>query len=158
MGGVKKIIFLLIPIIGLCQTSKITLEDIESICSDEIFKKVMMERGLINDYDRWVEDVILTYRDNLNNPKLSTSYFIEEDVCYISYDTDNEIYKGEYDRLFDNVKSYCDYIGFDNQIKTEFIKYDCGSGFIIGFGRDEDNSVIFKYPMGIDNFSWLDYF
>ena len=62
---IKNIVFLLIPIIGFCQTSKLTLNDIKSINSEEMFKKVMMERGLERDREEEDESSIV-YVDDLS--------------------------------------------------------------------------------------------
>jgi len=42
MGGVKKLTFLLIPIVGY---SQISYKDVMSINSEKMFKKVMIENG-----------------------------------------------------------------------------------------------------------------
>ena len=146
---IKKLIFLLIPIIGFCQTSKLKLNDIRSINSVEMYKKVMMERGLEKNDEEGKEGVNIIYNDIISSDKisqLSTIYYTENDVCFITFDTNNGIYEDEYDGLFNNVKSNCDYFGIDSSIDTEFIQYDCGDGFKIGFGRESNFSFILKYP------------
>ena len=42
---IKKLIFLLIPIIGYCQTSKIIFGDVMKMDNITDFKRVMMENG-----------------------------------------------------------------------------------------------------------------
>ena len=149
MGGVKILIFLLIPIIGLCQTSELTLNDIKSINSEEMFKKVMMERGL----ERWKEEEKegqIVYGDVIGdegvNTQLYSLYMIESDVCFISFDSSNGHLEREYNSLFDKVKSKCSYDEIDSSTDTEFIKYDCGDGFKIGFGKEGDILMVLKYP------------
>ena len=64
---IKNIVFLLIPIIGFCQTSKFSLDDIKSINSVEMYKKVMMERGLERDEEEEDEGSIVYVDDSTKN-------------------------------------------------------------------------------------------
>ena len=154
MGGVKKIIFLLIPIIGFCQTSKFSLDDIKSINSEEMYKKVMMERGLERDEEEEDEGSIVyvddstknMFNDEIKNTQLFSLYGVEKGVCWISFDKTKLIYEDEYNELFDKVKSNCRYVEIDSNTETEFIKYDCGDGFKIGFGKEGDILMVMKYP------------
>ena len=145
---IKKLIFLLIPIVGFCQTSKFTLDDIESIKDVNSFKKVMMERGLLKWGEESVEGKNIDYTDNLGEGlnQITTKYIIEDDWTIIGFRNNKEGYNDEYDKLFDEVKSKCDYLEFDKIMNTELIKYDCGDGFKIGFGREPNLSFISKYP------------
>ena len=151
---IKKLIFLLIPIIGFCQTSKFSLDDIKSINSVEMYKKVMMERGLERDEEEEDEGSIVyvddstknMFNDEIKNTQLFTLYGIEKNICWISFDSNRGIYEDEYNELFDKVKSKCSYVEIDSNTDTEFIKYDCGDGFKIGFGKEGDVLMVLKYP------------
>ena len=152
---IKKLVLLLIPIISFSQTSKFGLDDIRSINSEEMYKKVMMERGLERDKEEEDEEGKIVYVDDLRknifnesikNTQLYTLYMIESDVCFMSFDSNNGNLESEYDDLFDKVKSKCSYEEIDSSTETEFIKYDCGDGFKIGFGKEEDILMILKYP------------
>lgn len=152
MGGVKILIFLLIPIIGYCQTSKLTLNDIKSINSEEMFKKVMMERGLVRDREKEDSEGKTVYVDDKSSNtfneemfKLIAMYYSDMDICWMGFDSNTEILENEYNDLFDKVKSECSYDKIDKQF-YEYIKYDCGDGFKIGFGKEEDVLMINKYP------------
>ena len=143
MGVVKILIFLLISIIGFCQTSKFTLEDIETIKDVNSFKKVMMERGLEKVDDEGYNNlVIYGYKVNEDSEgELVTSllgmyyYYLDGDEIQISFNDEDVFLENEYNELFDKVKLDCDFIDIDNSQSVEFIKYDCGNGFIIGFGK-----------------------
>ena len=90
---IKNIVFLLIPIIGFCQTSKFSLDDIKSINSVEMYKKVMMERGLERDEEEEDEGSIVyvddstknMFNDEIKNTQLFTLYGIEKNICWISF-------------------------------------------------------------------------
>ena len=151
---IKNIVFLLIPIIGFCQTSNFSLDDIKSINSVEMYKKVMMERGLERDKEEEDEGSIVyvddstknMFNDEIKNTQLFSLYGIEKKVCFISFNSNNGVLEIEYDDLFDKVKSNCSYVKIDSDTSTEFIKYDCGDGFKIGFGKEGDILLILKYP------------
>ena len=145
---IKKLIFLLIPITGFCQTSKFTLDDIESIKDVNSFKKVMMERGLVKWEEESVEGKNINYTDNLGKGlnEIATMYDIEDGFSLIGFGKRKGDYNDEYDKLFDEVKSKCDYLEIEKIMRTEFIKYDCGDEFIIGFGKEKEGLLILKYP------------
>lgn len=149
---IKKLIFLLIPIIGLCQTSKFTLDDIESIKDYNSFKKVMLERGLKRNDGIHGGYSYNQRGDNLYvGGKMMTTlhgvYVVthsEVDVK-ISFSNDDVYMKKEYDNLFDKVKLDCEFkdVNDTNEI-LEYIFYDCGEGFTIGFGKYDDLLFIKK--------------
>ena len=138
---IKKIIFLLIPIIGFCQTSKFSLDDIETIKDVNSFKKVMLERGLERVDDEGY-NYLVVYGYNVNEDsegELVTSllgmYDKDDDTIQISFNDEDVFLENEYNELFDKVKLDCDFIDIDDSQSVEFIKYNCGNGFIIGFGK-----------------------
>ena len=152
---IKNIVFLLIPIIVFCQTSKLTLNDIKSINSEEMFKKVMMERGLERDREEEDESSIVyvddlsrnVFNNEVKNTQLFTLYNIKLNMCWICFHPNNEILVNEYNDLFDKVKSKCSYVEiYSNSTKVEFIKYDCGDEFNIGFGKDGDCLIVYLSP------------
>ena len=115
----------------------------------------MMERGLERDKEEEKDEGQIVYvndlsknifNESIKNTQLYTFYMIKKDVCFISFDSNNGNLENEYDDLFDKVKSKCSYDEIYSKTDTEFIKYDCGDGFKIGFGKEGDFLMILKYP------------
>ena len=65
----KKTLFLFIPMLSY---SKITYEDVMSINSEDIFKRVMIENGYEKIY--WDDDIMLKYGYNTTTDSMSNSF------------------------------------------------------------------------------------
>ena len=92
---IKNIILLLIPIFTFCQTSKFSLDDIETIKDVNSFKKVMMERGLERVDDEGY-NYLVVYGYNVNEDsegELVTSllgmYDKDDDTIQISFNDED---------------------------------------------------------------------
>lgn len=150
MGGVKKLIFLLIPIIGYSQFYK----DIIEIESVNTFKKVVIE----NNYEFSKEDggwifygYELEEEDDEILAKKWGGYNIENGSWYFQfYDKSNIVYDYgyEYYEITDSIKENCEYFDImEDEWGKEFVTYKCkdtkwGDLGMIGFNIINDSGVV----------------
>lgn len=147
---IKKIIFLLIPIIGYSQFYK----DIIEIESVNTFKKVVIE----NNYEFSKEDggwifygYELEEEDDEILAKKWGGYNIENGSWYFQFYDKNNIaydYGYEYYEITDSIKENCKYFDImEDEWGKEFVTYKCidtkwGDLGMIGFNIINDSGVV----------------
>ena len=155
---IKKLIFLLIPIIGFCQTPNFSLDELKSITNINEFEDLMKKKGINNKervsigyYDVTIHsnDLIKSNISGVDSYTPIEGFFNEDDsyMMYLSFNSNNDSLKNNYNELFSEVKMNCKYLKKDRKImvKSNFRKYGCGDEFQIGFGEDKDELLIVIY-------------
>jgi hypothetical protein len=152
----KNIVFLLIPIIGFCQTSEIVFGDVMKMDNITDFKRVMMENGYDKVWDLeerlfYGYDVDMVDDDNVSTSKYGV-YFKNENRFLLSFNKGFLPYKEEYDDIFEIVKRECDFVDIDESLEIDYIRYDCEDywvyccgellSYLIGFGDYENELFI----------------
>tara|TARA_B110000858_G_C17556300_1_gene360455 strand:- start:166 stop:651 length:486 start_codon:yes stop_codon:yes gene_type:complete len=155
------LILLFIPILSY---SQISYEDVMSIKSVDIFKKVMIENGY--EFDTLDTDGYLSYGFNLTKDSTGNSqssrwmiYNINDDSFIMMfprknwitnfYDPKLESSKNNYDSIVKDIQEKCKYYKITNFKGTDYVTYSCSESSYkgkIGFVVSDGNGYIQHFP------------
>jgi len=148
----RLLILLFIPTLSY---SQITYEDIMSINSEKIFKKVMIENGCV--FDSVGEKGVIIYS---SDDKISYYSFFPEDNTWLFMLSKTDLLglvlgvdlndsKSSYDLIFDSVKDKCVYYDIINVIDVDFVCYNCSGStdsIKVGFTSMDNYGMIKSFP------------
>ena len=151
------LILLFIPILSY---SQISYEDVMSIKSVDIFKKVMIENGY--EFDSSDTDGILSYGYNVTNDSQSSRwmyyntnddwfimYFLRTNWVTNLYDPKLESSKNNYDSIVKDIQEKCKYYKILNWRGIDFVTYSCPESSYkgkIGFAISDGSGHIQHFP------------
>ena len=143
------LILLFVPFITIGQIK--TLDEIKRITSQETFERVLIENGyekslikLDNAIEyvlnpRYNDKIEIIDLDGIANYNVSTKEFL---IFFL----DNSLnYNRNYDTIFDEVKSNCNYLDVTERMDIALSTYDCLPNGKLGFGKREGSNIIFYF-------------
>lgn len=144
---------LLLLIIPTISYSQITYEDILSINSEKIFKKVMIENNCV--FDSVGENGVILYT---SDDEISFYSFFPEDNTWLFMLSKTDLLglvlgvdlndsKSSYDLIFDSVKDKCVYYDIINVNDVDFVCYNCSGStdsIKVGFTSMDNNYGLIK--------------
>ena len=147
------LILLFFPLISFGQIK--TFDEIKRITSQETFERVCIENG----YEKSLmqEDTLVMYVLNpyyyekkiIKSSGQAYYYLSEKEMNSFRFNFENSRpydYNENYDNIFDEVKSNCDYVDISERKNIAFSTYDCLPNGKSGFGKRKGTNIIHYFP------------
>ena len=152
------LILLFVPFISIGQIK--TLDEIKRITSQETFERVCIENGYEKSKELMVihqEDCYIVYalnptfndKNEILSQGFAVYYTSEKEMNSFRFNFENSKpydYNENYDNIFDEVKSNCDYLDISERKNIAFSTYDCLPNGKLGFGKRKGINIIHYFP------------